>query len=170
MNYVTEPLNADHDRSAFSCGDEAIDRFIRTQASKHMKKSHASVVFVFSDEKKRVRAFYTLSANGIPYNEIPAVLRKIVPQYKSLPVTLIGQLAVDTEFQNNKLGTRILMDALVRSYDLAAGSIGSIAVVVDPANSHVAKWYKKFGFIELPDQSRLFIPMKTIDDLFSPKK
>ena len=169
MTYITVPLNADHDRSAFSCGTAAIDNFLKTQASQHMKKSHASVIFVLADEKNKVQAFYSLSNDSIPYSEIPEAIKKIVPRYKNLGVILIGQLAVDKASQNNRLGTHILMDALARCYDAASTVTGAVAVVVDPIDVRAAEWYKKFGFIQLPDQTRLFLPMKTIDDLFSPK-
>ena len=44
--------------------------------------------------------------------------------------------------------------------------IGSIAVVVDPINKIAISFYKKYGFINLPDSKRMFLPMQTIKQLF----
>jgi len=49
----------------------------------------------------------------------------------------------------------------------ASGSIGSYAVVVDPISTHAEAFYAKFGFIALPDSGKMFIPMRTIKELFT---
>jgi hypothetical protein len=59
-----------------------------------------------------------------------------------------------------------LIDALKRSYNTAIGSIGSMAVVVDPIEEKARSFYLKYGFIDLPDSGRMFIPMGTIAQLF----
>jgi len=58
-----------------------------------------------------------------------------------------------------------LIDALSRSYEISK-SVGSFAVVVDPLDEDAEKFYFKYGFILLPDSSKMFLPMKTIGKLF----
>jgi hypothetical protein len=37
-----------------------------------------------------------------------------------------------------------------------------MAVVVDPMNKKVVDFYKRYGFEQLPDSEKIFIPMKVI--------
>lgn len=41
-----------------------------------------------------------------------------------------------------------------------------MAVVVDPIDDNARRFYLKYGFINLPDSGRMFIPMGTIAQLF----
>ena len=103
-----------------------------------------------------------MSRNGIPEN----LLKKLPPAYDNLPVTLLGRLAVDKAFQGQGLGCLLLIDALKRSYNTAVSSVGSIAVVVDPIDEKARNFYLKYGFIDLPDSGRMFIPMGTVAQLY----
>jgi len=85
--------------------------------------------------------------------------------YKSLPVTLLGRLAVNEKSKGRGLGKLLLIDALKRSFE-ASKVIGSMAVIVDPKDENAVKFYDKFGFILLPDSKKMFLSMKTIEQLF----
>lgn len=164
MGFITDLLNADHKRSAFSCGEESLDFFIQKLAMQHIK-SRAAGVFVSADADGRVKGYYTLSSDSIPYEEVPEDFRKKMPRYDSLPTTLLGRLAIDHQYQGQRLGELLLLDAMHRAY-LMSGQIGSIAVIVDALNDKAEAFYKQYGFIKLPDRGRLFLPMKSIKTLF----
>lgn len=98
---------------------------------------------------------------------IPEVFAKNLPKsYTNLPVTLLGRLAVDERFKGQGIGKLLLIDALKRSYDISENSIGSMAVIVDPIDKTAFRFYRRYGFIELPGSGKMFIPMKTIAQLF----
>ena len=82
-----------------------------------------------------------------------------------MPVTLLGRFAIDKSSQGKGVGKLLLIDALKRSY-FASQSIGSMAVVVDPVDEPAVNFYKRYGFIWLPDSKKMFLPMKTISRLF----
>ena len=42
-----------------------------------------------------------------------------------------------------------------------------MAVIVDPLDSEAIAFYNHFGFIELPDSGKLFIPMTQLENIFS---
>ncbi|WP_341841204.1 GNAT family N-acetyltransferase [Chitinophaga caseinilytica] len=86
------------------------------------------------------------------------------PSYSDLPVTLLGRLAVDKTCQGQRIGELLLIDALFRSYENSK-IIGSIAVVVDPLDEDAVGFYKKYGFVTLPDSGKMFMPMKMIEQL-----
>jgi predicted GNAT family N-acyltransferase len=97
---------------------------------------------------------------------VPSDIRKKLPgSYKSIPTTLLGRLAIDNKFQGQGIGKLILIDALKRCYEISK-TIGSFAVIVDPIDKDAENFYVKYGFIKLPDSGKMFLPMKTINQLF----
>ena len=64
------------------------------------------------------------------------------------------------------IGELLLMDALKRSFDVAVGSIGSMAIIVDAIDEHAKGFYEKYGFIYLSDSGKMFLPMRTVSMLF----
>jgi hypothetical protein len=51
---------------------------------------------------------------------------------------------------------------------LTATDVASLAVFVEAIDSDAANFYRKYGFIELPqDKLKLLLPMKTIAKSFS---
>lgn len=77
----------------------------------------------------------------------------------------MGRLARDIKAKGTGLGEHLLMDALFRSYKLSKESIGAMAVVTDPMNEKALEFYQKYGFYQLPDSQKMFLPMKTIGQL-----
>ena len=78
---------------------------------------------------------------------------------------MLGRLARDITTKGTGLGEHLLLDALFRSYKLSNESIGAMAVVVDPINEKAVEFYKKYGFEQLPDSEKMFLPMKIIEQL-----
>lgn len=166
MGQISEPLNSKHKKSDFSCGKEMLDNYIQKQANQDIKRK-LSVCFVIKEtETDLIRGYYTLSNNSIPLELVPNEIRnKLLGSYKVIPTILIGRLAIDKKFQGQGIGKLILVDALKRSYEISK-TIGSFAVVVDPMDQDAEKFYKKYEFIKLPDSEKMFLPMKTIGQLF----
>ena len=163
-NHLTVPLNSKHEKSEFACGNKYLDNYIQRQASQDIKRK-LSACFVLTNEENEVKGFYTLSNAGIPREAIPKTISKKLPRaYGSLPVTLLGRLAINQKHKGQGLGKLLLIDALKRSFE-ASKVIGSMAVVVDPIDENAAKFYEKYGFILLPDSGKMFLPMKTIEHL-----
>ncbi|MFQ5729968.1 MAG: GNAT family N-acetyltransferase [Waddliaceae bacterium] len=164
--YSIEPLGKHHDRVAFSCGKEALDRYIKEQARQDAKRHYAAPFVLVEQGEKRVLGYYTLSSFGINLEELPEEIAKKLPRYSIVPATLLGRLAVDEDYHGKGLGELLLMDALHRSLD-QAGVIGSTAVVVEAIDKEAFEFYKNFDFLPFPDcRDRLFLPMKTILKLF----
>lgn len=165
MSFLTETLDSSHIKKEFSCGKEMLDNYIQKQASQDVKRK-LSACFVFVGEHKIVQGYYTLSNNGIPLKQVPESFKKKLPKsYASIPTTLLGRLAVGEKFKGNGLGKLLLIEALKRSY-LISKEIGSFAVIVDPIDEDAENFYSKYGFIKLPDSGKMFLPMKTIQQLF----
>ena len=123
--------------------------------------------FVMLDKARSIIGYYTLSAYGVRVTELPPELAKKLPQYPLIPATLLGRLAVSREHQGQRLGTRLLMDALYRSWRNTA-EVASVGVVAEAINQAARKFYLHHEFVPLAEHSRkLFIGMRTIQKAFS---
>ncbi len=166
MTYLTIPLTFNYNKDNFSCGKIALDDYLHKQANQDIKRK-LSVCFILPD-KNNIKGYYTLSNDNIPQKVLPAEINKKMPKsYTNLPVTLLGRLAVDKNYQRQGIGEILLLDALKRSYDVSNESIGSMAVIVAPLDKEAVSFYRKYGFIELPDSGKMFLLMKTIIQLFN---
>lgn len=163
---MIEPLGPRHDRASFSCGNEVLDAYLRTQAGQDLRK-HAAVPFVITEDGKTIAGYYTLSQFAVELDAVPEEIAKKLPKYPMVSATLLGRLAVSAAFCGKRLGEMLLMDALHRSLELSK-HVASAAVVVDAKNDSAVSFYKKYGFLELPKiERRLFLPMGTIEQLFA---
>ncbi len=167
VTWIVEPLGTVHDRPSFSCGYEVLDRYLREQASQDARRRVAApFVLVAESERKTIVAYYTLSALGIDLHDLPDNVIKKLPSYPVVPVTLLGRLAIDQHYTGQGAGEFLLVDALLRAY-MQSSQIAAAAVVVDAIDEHAAHFYRHFGFTHFPDKPRrLFLPMKTVADLF----
>lgn len=166
MSQISEPLNSNHKKSDFSCGKEMLDSYIHKQANQDVKRKLSACFVVCERGTDLIKGYYTLSNNSISSSLVPGDIRKKLPRsYDSIPTILLGRLAIDGKFQGQGIGKLILIDALKRSYEISK-TIGSFAVIVDPIDQGAEKFYSKYGFIKLPDSGKMFLPMKTIGQLF----
>lgn len=166
--YAIKPLERKHDRRMFSCGNDSLDRYLREQASQDVKKRVATIFALTKASENTVIGYYTLAAGNVDLGEWPEELKKKLPLYPVVPVTLLGRLALDRKYHNRKLGEHILMDALWRCL-MAAKEVASVAVIVDAIDDKALNFYEYYGFHIFPKQpNRLFLQMQTINEMFRP--
>lgn len=158
------PLTADHDPSEFDCGEPALNDWLRHRALKN--ESRFSRTYVVC-EGNRVVAYFCISAGAVERGAAPSKVRRNAPD--TIPVSVIGRLAVDKAHAGKGLGADILSDAL-RRIALASRSIGIGAVLVHAKDDAARRFYLRCAeFIEYPDDSRtLFLPIETVVAALSP--
>jgi len=163
--FAIEPLGEKHNRAAFSCGVEALDSYLHKQAGQDARK-RAAAPFVATTDGQTIAGYFTLSQFAVGLDAIPEEVAKRLPKYPMVSATLLGRLAVSTEFRGRGLGEILLMDALHRSLD-SSKQIASAGVIVDAKDEFAAGFYRRYGFVELPKiEKRLFLPMGTVEQLF----
>ncbi len=162
---TVEPLGRQHDRTAFHCGADALDRYLKQQARQDADKRVAAPFVAVNPPGTRVLGYYTLSASVVTLTDLPDEQARKLPRYPQLPVTLLGRLAVDQSARGQRLGEHLLLDALHRSLT-HADQIAAMAVVVDAKDENAAEFYRHYGFIPLQAQPRrLFVPMRVVAQL-----
>ncbi len=164
--YAVKPLDRKHDRRAFSCGNETLDKYLREQASQDVRKRVATIFVMTGTNGDTVTGYYSLASGSVDIGEWPEALKKKLPLYPVVPVTLLGRLALDKKHHGKGLGEYLLMDALWRASTVAK-EIASVAVIVDAIDDKARRFYEHYGFRAFPKQAnRLFLHMQTIQEIF----
>ena len=162
---IFEPLGTQHDRAAFHCGTESLDRYFHQQAGQDLRRRLA-VPYVMVDPRANIMAgYYALTNYQVAVGELPPEITRRIP-YTDVPATLIGRLALDLKYQGQGLARLLLLDALSRSFQNSS-RVASLTVVVDAIDDNASSFYQHYGFIPFPNHAnRLFLPMDTIKKLF----
>jgi GNAT superfamily N-acetyltransferase len=153
-----EPFTPTHGIEAFDCGQPALNDWLKQRALKN--ESRFSRTYVVCDDE-RVVAYVCISAGAVERQAAPGRLRRNAPD--SVPVSVIGRLAVDVAYAGKGLGADLLSDAL-RRIAVASQSIGIGAVQVQAKDERAKAFYLACAeFIEYPADSRtLFLPIETL--------
>ena len=169
MSFAIAPLDTKvHRRDKFINQHDSLQNYIRTIARQDSSRDLARC-FVLIDEGNSILGYYTLNNLSVPCAHWDAAFRKKHKlTYPAIPCTLIGRLAIDTSLQGKGYGEILLVDSLKRAYEVSR-TIASFAVVVDAIDQAAKNFYKRYGFLELMDSDRLYIPMKTIHELLHTK-
>jgi len=157
------PLTFEPELSSFDCGEPALNDWPRYRALKN--ESRFSRTYVVC-EGNRVVAYCCILAGTVERAAAPGKVRRNAPD--TIPVSVIGRLAVSRDHAGKGLGADILSDAL-RRIAVASRSIGIGAVLVHAKDQAAKRFYMKCAeFIEYPEDSRtLFLPIETVVAAFS---
>ncbi len=161
--FVCEPLGKQHNREQFDCGAPVLNHYLEKIAGQDVKRK-AAAVFVLTTLKlpERVVGYYTLCATSIELSSLPGELSRKLPRYPEVPAILIGRLARDLTFPG--VGSLLLGDALTRCVRVAS-EIAASVVVVDSKGESASRFYRKFGFLSLPNlPNRMFLPMQSAEN------
>ncbi len=142
-----QALTAQHDVAAFSCGHPALDRWLRTRALSNQQKGFTAVVVVHV--QGRVVGFYGLSPTAVLPAQLPRSIRTGQPP-DPVPCLLLGQLATDSRWAGQGIGTGLVKHALQRSV-AAARLIGGRALVVQAVDEAAASFWRRRGFLASRD-------------------
>jgi ribosomal protein S18 acetylase RimI-like enzyme len=158
-----ERLNDGHDRAAFASSEEALDRYLRTQATQDIRRRVANCFVAIEVSTGTLAAYYTIAAASIPTPQLPPEMIQRLPRYPTLPAVRIGRLAEDLKFRGRGLGAAMLADAASRSLQSPPAVF---ALLVDARSDEAVVFYRRHGFQPLASQPRtLFLPMATAGKL-----
>ena len=157
--------NKKHLIKDFDCGKSDMNHFLSRFAVKHTKSglSRTSVLPVDDPiaNKTPIAAYYTLAASTVSRRDIPAP--QSLPYYP-VPVTLLARLAVDVNYQGNRLGEKSLVYALRHTVRLCDEGLPSLGLVLDVLDKDSLGFYQRFDFFHTftTDPMRLFVPMTVL--------
>ncbi len=155
-----ERLDRIHVRDRFECGVPSLDNFLRTLVSQYEKRNLGRTYVAVRGSEPEVLGYYTIASGAVAFENLPPDGARKLPRHP-VPVVLIARLAVDRSAQGQRLGEKLLMDALARSVDLSA-KLGIHAVVVDAIDQAAKTFYEKYQFTPLMDgELHLYLPTAT---------
>lgn len=112
------------------------------------------------DPRNRVVGYYSLAAGSIEARSSTGKVRRNMPD--PIPVMVLGRLAVTTEYQNKRLGSGLLKDALLRVLNVAEMT-GIRAVLLHALSDRAKAFYLRHGFVESPlDAMTLMLPLSDV--------
>ncbi|MGP0061790.1 MAG: GNAT family N-acetyltransferase [Beijerinckiaceae bacterium] len=155
------PLAETDDRNLFDCGRESLNNWFRRHAWANHILAISRVYVIADGTSGRIVGYVSLSAAQIERAYLPKPQQRNRPD--PVPATLLGQLAVDKDFQGQGYATSLLFYALkaaLRSADLVA----STGVITHPLDDSVRGFYTRWGFQDLPFDPRRAM-MARMEDL-----
>lgn len=154
MATLVTALNSTHDVKNFDCGNKDLNTYLQAIAGQHQRKFISKTyVLVDADKPASVLAFYTLAIRKMITTEVlPASLKKRLPA--EIPGFSLARLAVDVNEKKKGLGEYLLLHAMNRAARVAA-EIGGFALFVDAKDDQAAAFYRKYGYVSLPDNPHI---------------
>jgi len=149
-------LKEAHDTSAFDCGNDDLNNWLKLRA---LNADLSARTFVVA-EGNTVVAYYCLSAGSVQREVMPsAKLRRNMPD--QIPVVVIGRVGVDKRVQRQGYGKGLLKDAILRAI-ATSESIGVRAILIHALDDEGVSFYKRFGFLASKlDDRTLVLPLET---------
>lgn len=142
-----EPLSDLHDLSQFTCGKPSLDNWLKQRALPNHRRGFTAVMVVH--DGGRVVGYYGLAPTAIVPTAMPRAIRTGQPP-DPVPCLLLGQLATDTAWAGQGIGTGLLKHALERCV-VAATLVGGRALVVNAVDGDAADFWARRGFVPSKD-------------------
>jgi predicted N-acetyltransferase YhbS len=151
------PLTSTHLVADFNCSVESLNEWLGKRAWKNQVLG-VSRTFVVCDGEIII-GYYCLSSAAIDRIALPKARQRNMPD--PIPAVLIGRLAVDLQYQGQKIGVSLLQDAICRIIT-ASQSIGVAYILVHALDDGAKRFYEVNGFVAIPEQPlTLFLPVAT---------
>ncbi|MBX3289015.1 MAG: GNAT family N-acetyltransferase [Acidobacteria bacterium] len=153
-------LEKGFDRTAFDCGIEPLNEYLRKYALQNQKRD-AARTYVVVDPDDRILGYYTLVFGAVEPDDVPDSISSGLGRYQ-IPIILIARLAVDLSEKGKGLGGFLMREAFLRTIQ-AAEIAGLRAVMVEAKDENARAFYEKVGFRRSPsDQFKLFLNISDI--------
>lgn len=141
------PLSEGDDRASFDCGRASLNQWFQRHAWVNHVSGASRVTVLTEALDGRIVGYVTLSAAQIERAWLPKPQQRNRPD--PMPVTLLGQLAVDRRDQGQGHARSLLLFALRTALE-ASALIGSTGVITHPLDDSVRAFYSRWGFQDLP--------------------
>lgn len=147
-----EKLQRVHAVEEFPCGQPELDRFLIRHALQAQQANSSQTYVGLSGNT--VIGFYTILAGEVRHADAPERVVKGMPRHP-IPLLVLARLAVHSEWQGRGVGAGLLLDALGRTLQVA-DMVGVRSLAVHAKDDSAAAFYRHFGFVPSPTDSRHF--------------
>jgi GNAT superfamily N-acetyltransferase len=154
------PLVETDDRDLFDCKRDSLNDWFRRHAWFNQVNGISRVNVITDTVTGRIVGYVTLSAAQIERAFLPKSMQRNRPE--QVPALLLGQLAVDKDYQGQGHGADLLLFAL-RAAMRASDSVGSMGVITHPLDEALRGFYARWGFQDLPFDPRRAMIVRMVD-------
>lgn len=154
------PLQEEDDREGFDCGRESLNSWFRRNAWRNHVGGVSRVTVLTDRETGAIVGYVSLSSASIQRAFMPKKDQRNRPD--PVPATLLGQLAVDHRYQGQGHSRSLLQYALKTAL-LLSKSIGSVGVITHPLDDDIRAFYERWGFVDLPGDSKRAMIVRMVD-------
>lgn len=140
-----EKLNSSHQFEDFDSGNTLLDDWLKRRALKNELDGASRTYVVCSDGI--VVGYYCLAVGALAQITATGRVRRNMPD--PIPVMVIGRLAIDVQWQGQRLGRSLLRDAILRTFQVAEIA-GIRAILVHAISAEAKEFYEKCGFTASP--------------------
>ncbi len=138
-------ISPSHLTESFESGSPQLDDWLKRRAHRNEAEG-ASRTYVVC-QGNQVVAFYCLANGAILQHAAPGRVRRNMPG--SIPVMVLGRMAVDHRFQGRGFGRALVRDAILRTLQ-AADIAGIRAILVHAKDERARAFYERCGFLPSP--------------------
>ncbi|MBQ0753346.1 MAG: GNAT family N-acetyltransferase [Gammaproteobacteria bacterium] len=162
MSLRIEEITPQHNRKAFDCGVTELNDFLQKQArQKAAKNICKTFVACQVSAPETIIGYHTLTGYSVT---TPPTHRDYKKYPHPLNAVKLARLAVDQSQQGQRLGERLLINAICRTV-MAAQQVSAIGLFVDPMTPEVVPFYEQYGFLPAkpddPSNLEMWLPIKT---------
>ena len=156
------PLREEDDVTAFDCGQSSLNKWLQNHAWRNQQTGVSRTNVICDTDTGQIVGFVTLSSGAIERSAIRRKDRHGKPD--PIPLTLLGQLAIDKNYAGQKLGHSLLFFAL-KTAKAMSEKIGSFGVLTHPLNEEARQFYLHYGFEDIPNDTygAMLLRMKDIE-------
>lgn len=154
------PLAEQDNRKLFDCGRELLNNWFHRHAWSNHVNGTSRVNVIEDTASGRIIGYVALSSSQIERAFLPKSQQRNSPD--PVPVTLLGQLAVDKDYQGQRHAASLLKFALVAALR-ASVDVGSFGVITHPLDDAVRRFYARWGFEDLPLDPRRAMVVRMVD-------
>lgn len=155
MAFTPDRLGTEDDVSQFSCGNEALDAWLRR--CRDADRAGTTRVYTWRDDDGRIVAYFATAPHLVHRADVPGALARGAPD--NIPGILIAKLALSEDLHGRGLGGALLADAL--EVCLAAiRTAGGRLVIVEAIDDQAQKFYEHLGFVGLSEDPRRLLYIK----------
>ena len=157
MTRTIEKLQRQHAIEPFDCGRDELNRFLTQYALQNQQSGGTQTYVGLVDHT--VVGYYALAVGSVEHEQAPERVKKGLAKH-SIPIMLLARLAVDRQWQNQRIGAALVKDAVLRTLH-AADIAGIRALVVHAKDDTARSFYAHLDFLPSPsDPLHLFMLLK----------
>ena len=155
------PLVKSDDREGFDCGHGVLNHWFQRHAWSNEKERASRTYVVIDEEQNRVAGYVTLAMGQIEREWLSKSRHRNMPN--PIPVVILGQLAIDKDYQGQGIGADLLAFALEIAI-VTSESVGTVGVLTHPLYSDVRAFYQRWGFSDLEGDPKrsMFVRIKNL--------